>query len=94
MDEPSVFIIGENSKREENHRPAASKSRVRLLQSIGRGIRKHSEKEYCTFHDFADDMRTSKRTNYAWKHYANRIEVYETEGFDYSVSRIQIPDGS
>lgn len=70
------------------------KSRVRLLQSIGRGIRKHSEKEYCTFHDFADDMRTSKRTNYAWKHYANRIEVYETEGFDYSVSRIQIPDGS
>ena len=66
------------------------KSEVRLLQSIGRGLRKHHDKDYCEFHDFADDMRTKRHVNYAWRHLESRLESYDSEGFEYTFVRVSL----
>lgn len=66
------------------------KGRVRLLQSIGRGLRKEEGKVACYFHDFADDIRYKKRENYVWRHFINRLEIYEEEGFEYEVAEIDL----
>lgn len=57
------------------------KGRVRLLQSIGRGLRKDEGKTELVFHDFADDMRRKSYSNYAWSHFEARLEAYRDEGF-------------
>lgn len=57
------------------------KGRVRLLQSIGRGLRKLDGKDVCRFYDVVDDMRVGSRENYLWRHAMDRCEVYAQEGF-------------
>lgn len=59
------------------------KSRVRVLQSIGRGIRKDVGKEFCRFYDVVDDFRNGRRENLLWRHGLERCAIYEAEGLDY-----------
>jgi len=70
------------------------KSRIKVLQSIGRGLRPHADKEKLTVYDVVDDMtrRTKRvaRQNYTLKHFINRISIYNEEGFDYKTYRIGI----
>lgn len=66
------------------------KSEVKLLQSIGRLLRKHSDKEYGIFHDMGDDIRSKSHVNYAWRHLEERIETYREQGFEYEFSRIDL----
>ena len=41
-----------------------SKSRIRVLQSIGRGLRTSDTKDKAVLYDIADDMRYKKKENY------------------------------
>ena len=60
-----------------------SKGRVRIFQSIGRGLRKHESKDICTLYDIADDIRgTKKALNHTLKHMMVRLEAYYSEGFN------------
>lgn len=60
-----------------------SKGRVRIFQSIGRGLRLHETKDECTLYDIADDLRgTRKAPNHTLKHMMIRLESYYSEGFD------------
>ena len=67
-----------------------SKSRVRNLQSIGRGLRKGDNKEEATLYDIADDFRTGKFTNYTLKHFVERVKIYDDEKFEYKFYNIEM----
>lgn len=60
-----------------------SKSRIRVLQSIGRGLRRTEEKSTMTLFDIADDLRTGKPMNYLLQHYIERLKIYDEEQFTY-----------
>jgi len=70
-----------------------SKSRIRNLQSIGRGLRIGDNKEKATLFDIADDFRIGKFVNYTLKHFIERVKIYDEEKFNYKFYNIEIKDG-
>lgn len=67
-----------------------SKSRVRNLQSIGRGLRKNKEKEMATLYDIADDFSYKNYKNYTLQHFIERVKIYNEEQFDYKIITVPI----
>lgn len=67
-----------------------SKSRVRNLQSIGRGLRKSDTKDSATLFDIADDLRYKKRENYTLKHFVIRLKTYTEEKFVFKMYKIEL----
>ena len=65
-----------------------SKSRVRNLQSIGRGLRKSEGKEKAVLYDIADDMRHKKHMNFTLKHFVERTKIYNEEKFPFKIYKI------
>ena len=65
-----------------------SKSRVRNLQSIGRGLRKSDTKESATLFDIADDMSWKTRKNFTLLHFMERIKTYNEEKFSYKIYKV------
>ena len=59
-----------------------SKSRIRNLQSIGRGLRLGDNKERATLFDIADDLRWKKKQNYTLQHFIERMKLYHEEEFE------------
>lgn len=58
-----------------------SKSRYRVLQSIGRGLRLHESKKVVYVMDIIDDAHDVKYHNYAYKHWFERVKFYTEEQF-------------
>jgi superfamily II DNA or RNA helicase len=69
-----------------------SKSRIRNLQSIGRGLRLGDNKTSATLYDIADDMTYHSRENFTLKHFQERISIYTEEEFDYEIHNVQLKD--
>jgi superfamily II DNA or RNA helicase len=67
-----------------------SKSRIRNLQSIGRGLRKNDAKEIATLYDIADDLSYKSHKNYTLNHFIERIKIYNEEQFQYKILTIPI----
>ena len=67
-----------------------SKSRIRNLQSIGRGLRKSDTKESATLYDIADDLMWKSWNNHTLKHFAVRIKQYNEEEFEYKIYKINL----
>jgi superfamily II DNA or RNA helicase len=67
-----------------------SKSRVRNLQSIGRGLRTSDSKEICILFDVADDMSIKKHQNTTLRHLAERIKIYNDENFSYKIYPVKL----
>lgn len=67
-----------------------SKSRVRILQSIGRGLRIGDSKNEMTLYDIADDLRINNRPNFTLEHFMERINIYDSEGFEYKIFNMEI----
>ena len=67
-----------------------SKSRIRNLQSIGRGLRIGENKQQCKLYDIGDDLTWKTRKNYTLYHMMERIKIYADEEFDYSFIRVPI----
>jgi superfamily II DNA or RNA helicase len=65
-----------------------SKSRIRNLQSIGRGLRQSEGKEKATLYDIADDLRYKKHMNFTLKHFVERTKVYNEEKFPFKIYKI------
>jgi superfamily II DNA or RNA helicase len=70
-----------------------SKSRVRNLQSIGRGLRKGSDKDRATLYDIADDLRYKKYMNHTLKHFVERSKIYTEEKFPFKIYKIELKHG-
>ena len=87
-----TFSTGINIKRLHNVVFASpSKSRIRNLQSIGRGLRKSDDKESVILYDIADDLSWKKNMNYTLNHFSERINIYSTENFNYEIHSVRIP---
>jgi superfamily II DNA or RNA helicase len=67
-----------------------SKSRIRNLQSIGRGLRLGDNKEEAVLFDISDDFRIGKYTNYTLKHFVERVKIYDDEKFNYKFYNIEL----
>lgn len=67
-----------------------SKSRIRNLQSIGRGLRKSSTKQSATLFDIADDLSWKTHRNHTINHFVERIKIYNEEKFDYKVYPVEL----
>ena len=68
-----------------------SKSRIRVLQSIGRGLRKSYQGDiHTTLLDIADDFSYKERKNFTLSHFLVRLNIYNEEQFDYVIDRIKI----
>lgn len=79
-----TFSTGINIKNLHNVIFAApSKSRIRNLQSIGRGLRKAEGKTHVTLFDIVDDLRIGKRENFLLTHFIHRATIYNTEKFPF-----------
>ena len=66
-----------------------TKSKIRNLQSIGRGLRLKDGKEKCTLYDIADNLTLKSKLNHTLKHFKDRLEVYESEQFNYDIMEIK-----
>ena len=67
-----------------------SKSRIRNLQSIGRVLRKGSNKIKAILYDIADDCSYRSKKNYTLNHFIERIKIYNEENFNYEIITIQL----
>ena len=67
-----------------------SKSRVRNLQSIGRGLRRSDTKHSATLLDVADDLSVKGYKNYTLKHFVERLKIYRDEKFDYKIFNVKL----
>ena len=67
-----------------------SKSQIRVLQSIGRGLRVSDNKTDTKLFDIADDITYEKRINYSYLHSLERIKIYKREKFNYKMHRVDI----
>ena len=67
-----------------------SKSRIRNLQSIGRGLRLKDNNSHATLYDVADDLSHKDNENYTLQHFRERINIYSGEDFDYEIHNIEL----
>ena len=86
-----TFSTGINIKNLHNIIFATpSKSQVKVLQSIGRGLRKSDNGEPTKLFDIADDFHKKGYKNFTLKHSAERIKIYTKEGFNYKIYPIDM----
>jgi len=71
-----------------------SKSRIRNLQSIGRGLRLKDDNSAATLYDIADDISYKGKANYTLHHFKERINIYNSEDFDYEIHNVELTNGT
>ena len=67
-----------------------SKSRIRNLQSIGRGLRKADGKDVATLYDIADDLTWKSKKNHTINHFMERVKIYNEENFEYKLYNVRL----
>ena len=67
-----------------------SKSRIRNLQSIGRGLRLKDNNSAATLYDIADDLTYNEKENYTLAHFRERINIYNEENFNYEIHNVNL----
>ena len=86
-----VFSMGINIKRLHNIIFASPyKSQIKVLQSIGRGLRLTKDKTECNLFDIADDLCYNNKSNYTLKHFEERILIYSQQEFDYEIIPVKL----
>jgi len=76
------------------------RSRIKVLQSLGRGLRKHNTKSFVIIWDIVDDMRWKLKQrsntkneygmNYAYLHFLERLKFYDDQKFKYINKVVQL----
>ena len=67
-----------------------SKSQIRVLQSIGRGLRKTDDGKSTTLYDIVDDISWKSRKNYGILHADERLRIYGREKFKHKTYRVDL----
>jgi superfamily II DNA or RNA helicase len=67
-----------------------SKSKIKVLQSIGRMLRQHESKEHAVLYDIVDDLQIKSHKNYTLKHFEERLKIYNSEKFDHKIYNVRI----
>ena len=69
---------------------APTKSWVKVLQSIGRGLRKSEEKNKLILFDIADNLCYKSKSNFAYNHYKERMRIYNMQKFKVEESEYEL----
>ena len=67
-----------------------SKSVIRVLQSVGRGLRLNTGKSHCNLYDLTDDLHWKGWKNHTLKHGADRYKIYAGEQFTVKLTEINL----
>lgn len=67
-----------------------SKSQIKVLQSIGRGLRKSESGTPTILYDLTDDLHWKSKKNYTLNHGAERIKIYSKEKFNYNIYEVEL----
>lgn len=90
-----VFSTGINIPSIENVIFASpSKSKIRNLQSIGRGLRLKNGKTHCSLFDIADDLSWKSKKNHTLNHLTERLKIYSEEEFTFKILEIDLENGN
>ena len=88
-----TFSTGVSIKRLHNIVfSSPSKSRIRVLQSIGRQLRKSEHKDVAKLYDIADDLSWKKYKNHTLRHFEDRLKIYDGEGFEHKVIKLNLKE--
>ncbi len=86
-----TFSTGINIKNLHNVIFASpSKSKIRVLQSIGRSLRLGDNKDSATLYDISDILHSGKTPNVTYSHYLERRKIYEEEEFKVSNYTVEV----
>ena len=67
-----------------------SKSKIRVLQSIGRGLRRGNKGQSLTVFDISDDLSFFNRINFTLRHFQQRLNIYKEQGFNYKIDKVKL----
>lgn len=67
-----------------------SRSRIRVLQSIGRALRRNENKQKAVLYDIADNLSWLSKENHTLRHYRERLKYYDQEQFEYKVYEVEL----
>lgn len=70
-----------------------SKSRIRILQSLGRGLRKSDTKSKLNLFDISDNLQYKSAKNHTLKHFIKRMEIYNSEKFSWKLFKVKLKQG-
>lgn len=86
-----TFSTGINIKNLHNIIFASpSKSQIRVLQSIGRGLRKSDDGRMTNLYDIIDNLSWRSRKNFAFLHSIERLKMYKKENFTFKTVKINL----
>jgi len=86
-----VFSTGINIKNLHNLVFAhPTKSKIKVLQSIGRVLRKSSDGKPATVFDIVDNLKHGQRENFALKHANERFKQYSNEKFNIKINTVKL----
>lgn len=86
-----TFSTGINLKNLHNIIFASpTKSKIRNLQSIGRGLRLGKDKDMCVLYDISDNMQWKQHKNHTLKHFIERLKIYNEEKFETKIYTVKL----
>lgn len=86
-----VFSTGVNIRNLHNLVFAhPTKSKIKVLQSVGRVLRKADDGRGATIFDVVDDLKSGNRDNFALRHATERFKHYQNEQFNYKITSIDL----
>ena len=66
------------------------KSRIKILQAIGRSLRTHETKQTAVIYDIVDDFQSDIYKNYSMKHLARRIKIYKEKNIPFEIVKAKL----
>ena len=86
-----TFSTGINIKNISNIVFASpSKSKIRVLQSLGRGLRQTGDGKTLRLYDISDDLSIDGKLNFTLRHMRERISIYKEQMFNFKIDRIKL----
>jgi len=65
-----------------------SKSKIKVLQSIGRMLRLHESKDEAILYDIIDNLEYKSHKNFTLNHFLERIKIYTQEKFSFKLYNV------
>lgn len=69
---------------------SAGKSEQKVIQSIGRALRKHDKKKVATIFDLVDVFDPKEMNNILYRHFQEREKFYKNRNYPYKVIKINL----
>jgi len=87
-----TFSTGINIRNIDNIVFASpSKSKIRVLQSLGRGLRVGDKSKSLKVFDISDDLISAGgRINFTLRHFQQRLNIYDEQKFDYKIDKVKL----